>query len=89
MARCEVHDEELLGDRVEVRRGMPPAPPAGYFEAKERLFPHANSWIMGGCMVDDGIYPNDDVEDVDHCPKCRIAERSWFEGRQSEEFWQP
>lgn len=89
MRRCEIHAENLQSDSVEVRRGLPPAPPEGYREAETDFFPYANSWIMGGCVILVGVDEPGDREQVEFCPQCRIAQRSWFEGRQSEEFWRP
>ncbi len=87
MRTCKLHNEDLKRDKVKVRRGLPPGPPEGYFAAEASLFPHANSWILGGCVIDDEIDPEDDREDVYFCPQCRFAENTWFAGRKAEFFW--
>ncbi len=87
MKTCEVHGVDLQNDRVEVRGGFPPAPPEGYFEAKAGRFPHANSWVLVGCVIDVDSW--DDREEVDFCLQCRLAEKQWFSGRLAEGYWIP
>ena len=86
MRKCGLHNVGLkLGTR-EIRRGLPPAPPEGFFEAEETLFPNAKSFEIGGCLVSP-----DDVNEkrVYFCPECRKAELDWHAGRDVERFWQP
>ncbi len=58
-------------DVVRGRRGLPVLPP-GYFEARARLFPHAELEVRGGCVERDEA-----VARVRHCPACRRALRVW------------
>ena len=84
MKQCSKHGSDLLRGTVETRSGYPPAPPDGYFEAQEGLFPFANSWVMGGCVID---LESDGTESVDYCPECRAAEKAWQSENEMEEFW--
>ena len=84
---CEIHNVELQNDNVEVRRGYPPAPPQGYDEAATELFPHANAWVLAGCVILDDLDEEDDYEQVQFCSQCRIAQKSWLDGREVEDFW--
>ncbi len=83
---CVTHGVRLESDIIKVRYGLPPAPPIGYFEAEETLFPYANSWKTGGCVItdEDGI---DQDDRVTFCPECRLAQKSWLEGEEVEDFW--
>lgn len=45
-----------------------------YLADKRDLFPHSNSWVMGGCISSDV-----DVAQVDFCPHCRDAEGVWHQ----------
>ena len=84
MSKCEMHKVELLPGRCEIRRGMPPAPPAGYYLAKETIFPNANTWDTGGCV----ITPEDENDEpVQFCPACRAAERIWEADLDADDFW--
>jgi hypothetical protein len=40
-----------------------------YVAKQKELFPHAKSWVMGGCMISDV-----EVVEVDCCFMCREAE---------------
>ena len=86
MRQCKLHNVELKFGKREIRRGFPPAPPEGFFEAEEALFPNAKSFEIGGCSVS-----LDDVNEkrVYFCPECRNAESDWHAGRDAEEFWRP
>ncbi|MEO6656329.1 MAG: hypothetical protein ABIO36_09635 [Pyrinomonadaceae bacterium] len=82
MKKCLLHGQILEKANVEVRAGLPPAPPEKYFEAEEALFPQANSFIMGGCLDDAGS-----ENEVMFCCQCRTARRDWMLGRHVAEFW--
>ena len=84
MKQCPKHDSDLLRGTMETRSGFPPAPPDGYFEAREELFPFAKSWEMGGCVIDP---ESDETESVHYCPECRAAEKDWQSQNEMEEFW--
>ena len=71
--KCKVHDVELLKGTAPIRYGLPPAPPVGYLEAQDKLFPNAVSFVLGGCILDDA-----NEQTVSYCPLCREAERAWI-----------
>jgi hypothetical protein len=86
--KCTLHGVELVPGTMEIRYGFPPAPPPGYFEAQEKLFPNAYLWDMGGCTIkvdDDG--PIDTVETVNHCFACREAQLMWEQEQKVTGFW--
>ena len=69
---CEVHDMLLKGDIVPLGYGLVLHRPA-FKRAKNRLFPHSNSYVMGGCVVQP-----ENATEVLYCPKCRQAESAWL-----------
>jgi hypothetical protein len=69
---CEVHGLKLEKDEVEVVYGLLP------FD-EERMeahknFPHANTWVGGGCVIS-GDSP--ERFEVIYCRACRAAEEEW------------
>ncbi|HWS54299.1 MAG TPA: TonB family protein [Pyrinomonadaceae bacterium] len=74
---CEVHGFKLERDKVRIAYGLPVLDPVGA-EASGRLFPHANSWAGGGCVVTDD---SPKFAEVLYCRACRAAEASWREQR--------
>ena len=86
MRICRVHNLPLKTGKAEIRRGLPPAPPGGYSEAAESLFPLSRSVEMGGCVV--GLELKDEKR-IRFCPACRDAERKWLEDHDADEFWRP
>ena len=89
MRRCRLHDVELRYGTKAVRRGMPPAPPQGFFDAEESLFPNAKFFEIGGCLIPEpGSAEAHDEKRVWYCTTCREAQRSWQTGREVEDFWQ-
>ena len=85
MANCKVHGLALKWGKADIRYGMPPAPPVNYFEASETLFPHARSFEVGGCLIDDKRSRR-----VRFCPECREAERTWMDLHgEKDDFWSP
>ncbi len=85
MRTCRIHNVPLNYGRAEIRRGYPPAPPEGYFDAEENLFPLARTFELGGCVVDSD---DKDEKRVRYCSVCREAQTKWLEGREVEDFWQ-
>lgn len=70
---CSVHHLPLKKDQVKIRYGLLYIP-AGRYEAREKSFPNANSYVSGGCIVQE-----EKSEEVVYCDKCREAERIWDE----------
>ena len=72
---CSVHKTKLLQEEVPVRYGLIRFS-SDYLHAKNKSFPNAYSFVLGGCL----IYPtNPKTRMVSYCPKCRQAERAWQE----------
>jgi hypothetical protein len=70
---CEVHHTALNVENVPIIYGLIGFMP-GYFEAKQRDFPHASSAVMGGCVISSAS-PKEQT--VKFCPQCRLAEKRW------------
>jgi hypothetical protein len=69
---CEVHDVLLKGDIVPLGYGLVLPRPVCK-RAKNRLFPHSNSYVMGGCVVQP-----ENAAEVLYCRKCRQVEAHWL-----------
>jgi hypothetical protein len=68
---CELHNTVLELGFSPIAYGLL-AIEKEYLEDKSDLFPHANSWVGGGCVARDV-----DVALVHFCPQCREAEVVW------------
>ncbi len=55
-----------------IRYGFPAYDDA--WSVQERLFPHSNSYGLGGCVISENN-PRDEQQWV--CTDCRIAEKQW------------
>ena len=76
--RCKVHGVLLKKDRLEIIYGLT-AYKVGYVEAREKLFPNANTNALGGCIVEETKFAI-----VAYCPKCRKAEARWSRAHRDE-----
>ncbi|MEP6947346.1 MAG: hypothetical protein ABJA02_15615 [Acidobacteriota bacterium] len=85
MPKCEIHGTELQSSTCEIRYGLPPGPPKGYFDAERDLFPNAFSWIMGGCVIDG---PDVRPANVEFCSTCRAARTKWGADNSVTGFWE-
>jgi hypothetical protein len=74
---CEVHNCAFESGLANLAFGLFELKPE-YAEAKETLFPHANSWLIGGCVAMDV-----EVVEVDYCEQCRDAENLWNKARKA------
>ncbi len=72
---CSVHKVELLEEEVPVHYGLIRFS-ADYIAAKKGLFPNANSFVLGGCIVSP-THPK--TRKAKYCPHCRAAESTWHE----------
>ncbi len=72
---CQIHDYWLEPAKVRVSYGLPNFDDE-YLEAKRSLFPHAHSYVLGGCTLGEERYIERMV-----CHKCRVAEKEWKEKR--------
>jgi len=72
--KCPLHGTALKTENIGISYGLVKFRP-GYLQAQKRLFPDANSRVLGGCIVskDSPV-----METVKFCPKCRAAEKRWF-----------
>ena len=79
LKKCPLHGVALKTENVRITYGLPSFVP-GYFQAQKRLFPDANSTVLGGCVVskDSPV-----METVKFCPKCRAAEKRWLAHRRA------
>ena len=71
LAECPVHDEPLLIEEVPIRSGLLRFP-LEYYAARRELFPFANAYVEGGCLVGP-----DKVAKSPYCVACRRALASW------------
>lgn len=69
--KCHVHDRDLLEDKVSINYGYP-LTTEEYSLASSELFPFANSYYLGGCIVKPELSAR-----VMYCPDCRKAEKEW------------
>ena len=66
--------------KVPIRYGYPEFDRA--WEVKAELFPNANSYSLGGCVIDlDG--PKHERFPV--CRECRLAEKEWRENNTGDD----
>ncbi|MCA1635250.1 MAG: hypothetical protein LC802_16560 [Acidobacteria bacterium] len=75
---CEFHGLELEKDSVEIVYGLLP-----FDEEKMeacRNFPHANTWVGGGCLISSD---NPERVEVLYCRACRAAEEEWEAARRA------
>lgn len=70
---CEVHEVPLKVDVVPIRYGLIEFN-RKYRKISQKLFPNANDWWGGGCM----LLPFTKAE-VTYCEKCRVAKLAWLE----------
>jgi len=75
---CEVHQEILKKDQVEIRYGRI-ALENDYIRARQELFPHSNIVAYGGCRKTE---TSPKFTQVLFCQKCRDAEKVWTEAHQ-------
>jgi hypothetical protein len=73
---CELHALPLREDTIPIRYGRPKFN-LKEREARQKLFPHANSFYRGGCIVREAKRAR-----VSYCPECRKAETEWQETRK-------
>lgn len=73
---CEVHKIPLRTGVVPISYGKPDTR-TEVTEARQNLFPHAQSSINNGCVVKDAKWAR-----VSFCPECRKAETKWKEEQE-------
>ncbi len=71
--KCEIHDDILKPADVPIHYGLLSIDDK-FVEARERLFPNANSFVMGGC-----VFQDENEMELLICEKCREAENDWQE----------
>jgi hypothetical protein len=69
---CELHGEEMATTKVRIQYGYPAFD--GTWEVAAELFPNANSYSLGGCVMD---VDNPKFEYLPVCGECRRAEEKW------------
>ncbi len=69
---CEVHGKQMKRMMLPLSYGLPPRDEE-LREARARLFPHAWTYLLGGCVVD---MDRPEAEAL-VCEECRSAEREW------------
>lgn len=70
---CELHGTLMKPDTVPLAYGLPPKDEE-LWEARATLFPNANSYRLGGCIVGSSGYSTETLA----CQQCRDAERAWI-----------
>ena len=77
---CLLHGLPLQEDTVPILYGLlAPSYWEAYEKACEQEFPHANSFIAGGCVVE-----SVKEDKVFFCSLCRQAEKAWYKKYMSE-----
>jgi hypothetical protein len=71
---CEIHSTQLLEGEARVRYGLPLPPTEAEMNAERTDFPNAWSLVEGGCLRGEH-----DRARVRYCPKCRDAQKLWYE----------
>lgn len=66
--KCEVHDYLLKPANVPIHYGLPYIDDE-LIEARNKLFPNANTSVMGGCIFED-----ENEMELLVCEKCREVE---------------
>jgi hypothetical protein len=69
---CAMHGDRLQNDVVPIVYGKPSLG-RPYAEAREKLFPHANTFRAGGCEPQQATTAR-----VRFCPECRKAFSEWM-----------
>jgi hypothetical protein len=78
-ATCELHGLPLEAGTATILYGLPDRRwLAERREAAEARFPHASSFVLGGCIVSDDA-PR--TRNVRFCPACRAASAEWAAAR--------
>jgi hypothetical protein len=74
---CEIHHIRMARTKVPVEFGLiaEGGGRPGYYDAAARLFPHARSYYLGGCVMSPEL-PRRAFIYV--CPECRIAKENWY-----------
>lgn len=73
ITKCKVHNTLLRKDRVDIIYGLMGFQ-KGYWQARKKLFPNANSYIGGGCVVETD---SPRYAEVLYCVHCRKAAGKW------------
>lgn len=71
MKKCELHNVKLENGFAPIRYGLLFIPD-DYIKARKKLFPNANTFVAGGCIV--GFRERTELE---FCTLCREAEENW------------
>jgi hypothetical protein len=74
---CEIHHEVLIKDKVRIGYGLMSFSYdyKTYLETAPKLFPHANSYYLGGCVIEQY---SPEYAEILYCRKCRDAEKVWL-----------
>ena len=78
---CELQGEEMAMTNVPIRYGYPDFDRA--WEIAAELFPNANSYTLGGCVI---AFDDPKFERLPVCRECRLAERRWREGNAGDDL---
>jgi hypothetical protein len=69
---CAIHGQALRDDLVDVQYGLLVAPSDEATTASRTQFPHANTWVDGGCAVLCIRKAH-----VSYCEACRVSRVEW------------
>ncbi len=74
---CEVHHTQMQRTVVPIGYGyiLPDAQAQVRYEASKKAFPHAETWVAGGCCVMVGYSATNAV--IYTCPECKKAASRW------------
>ena len=75
LKKCELHGAQLQLGTVPITYGIVSGAPAGYYQASDKAFPHARSFVSGGCVISKD---SPKMQTVKFCPQCRTAEKQWL-----------
>lgn len=85
LTKCPLHGTALQSGSVRIAYGLIKGLP-GFFEAKKKAFPYANSVVLGGCLVSKD---SPTTEEVKFCPQCRAAQKRWLVAHKAAPYFLP
>jgi hypothetical protein len=74
---CEIHHIQMQRTSVRVVYGLLRSSSSAQarYEASKTAFPHAETWVGGGCVVAPGISATNAF--IFTCPECKKAASKW------------
>jgi hypothetical protein len=79
---CKIHNKPLFLDTVPIVYGLIRFTPIQKeeFRVKDSIFPNAQDFVIGGCIVDEN---NPKMKVVYKCPTCILEKAKWVENQKA------